>query len=172
MTDDEIIAALEAATIEPFHHRDHVRAAWIYAKRRGLHGALKAISDAIGGLAAAHGQSAKYHETVSWLYVFVIHERMADGPESEDWEGFAKRNPDLLEGWGAFVARYYTPATLSSPRARRSFVLPDRLLDPPGRTGSIAPGRSTASAPSAPSRRSAGARDGTSSSTATARRAR
>jgi N-formylglutamate deformylase len=126
LTDDELIEGFEAASLASFHHRDHVRVAWIYLWRLGLYGALGAVSRGLRRLAAVHGQSAKYHETVSWLYVFVIHERMAAGHESK-WKEFEGANPDLLGSWGAFVARFYKPRTLSSPLARRSFVLPDRL---------------------------------------------
>jgi hypothetical protein len=126
LTDDELIARFEAASLASFHHRDHVQVAWIYLRRLGLLGALAAVSRGLQRLAAAHGQRAKYHETVSWLYVFVIHERMAAGGHS-NWDEFERSNPDLLTNWGAFVGRYYSPRTLRSPIARRSFVLPDRL---------------------------------------------
>ena len=129
MTDAELIAGFEAANLAEFHHRDHVRVSWIYLRRLGLPGALTAVSQGLRRLSVAHGQADKYHETVSWLFLFVIHERMApDQPMS--WEQFVEANPDLFGGWGAFVKRYYTPETLRSPLARRSFVLPDRLLLP------------------------------------------
>ena len=129
MSDDELIAGFEAASLASFHHRDHVRVAWIYLRRVGILEALAAVSRGVRGLAVARGQEAKYHETVSWLYVFVIHERMAAGGHST-WEEFERSNPDLLTNWGSFVGRFYTPRTLRSPIARRSFVLPDRLATP------------------------------------------
>jgi hypothetical protein len=44
MTDDELIAAFEAATLPAgaFPHREHVRAAWWYARRYPLHEARMA----------------------------------------------------------------------------------------------------------------------------------
>jgi|307.fasta_scaffold970312_2 hypothetical protein len=126
MTDDELIEGFEGARLEAFHHADHVRVAWIYLQRLGLHRALEAVSEGLKRLAATHGHEAKYHATVSWLYVFVIHERMAAAEGADDWDDFAARNPDLLGGWGSFVARYYSPRSLSSALARREFVLPDR----------------------------------------------
>jgi hypothetical protein len=124
MTDDELIAGFEAASMASFRHRDHVRVSWIYLRRIGLHAALAAVSRGLRGLSSAHGQAAKYHETVSWLYVFAIHERMKPG---QRWEEFAAANPDLFGPWGAFVRRYYSAAKLSSRAARAGFVLPDRL---------------------------------------------
>lgn len=126
MTDDELMAGFEAASLTSFHHRDHVRVAWIYLRRLGLLQALAAVSRGLQRLASAHGQRAKYHETVSWLYVFVIHERMTAGNHST-WDEFERTNPDLRINWAAFVGRYYSPQTLRSAIARRSFVLPDRL---------------------------------------------
>ena len=126
MTDDELIAGFEGARLGAFRHADHVRVAWIYLRRLGLHRALAAVSDGLKRLAASQGHAAKYHATVSWLYVFAIHERMATTEEAGSWDDFASQNPDLLKGWGAFVGRHYSPEVLSSPLARREFVLPDR----------------------------------------------
>jgi len=132
MTDDELIEGFEGARLGAFHHADHVRVTWIYLKRLGLHRALAAVSEGLKRLAAAHGHVAKYHATVSWLYVFAIHERMTTGEGAGSWDEFASQNPDLLERWGAFVGRYYSPEVLSSPLARREFVLPDRAPAGPG----------------------------------------
>ena len=73
------------------------------------------------------GKPGLYHETVTWAYLLLIHERMARGPESEDFEAFAARNQDLLAWRPSILDRYYRPETLQSDLARRVFVLPDRL---------------------------------------------
>ena len=125
--EDALIAAFESATATSFHHRDHVHVSWIYLRRLGLHAALAAVSDGLSRLSIAHGQAAKYHVTVSWLYVIAIHERMIAG---QSWEEFERANPELFSHWGAFVSRYYTPGRLRSETARASFVLPDRLARP------------------------------------------
>jgi hypothetical protein len=127
VTDDALIEGFEGARLESFHHADHVRVTWIYLRRLGLHGALAAVSEGLERLASAHGQAAKYHATVSWLYVFVIRERMAKAGERAGWEDFAADNPDLMRDWGAFVQEFYSPERLRSPLARREFVLPDRI---------------------------------------------
>jgi hypothetical protein len=130
MTDDQLLEGFENATLDAFHHDDHVRVAWIYLGRLGLHGALAAFSEGLKRFAEAHGQAAKYHATVSWFYVVVIHQRMATAGAECGWERFAADNPDVLGDWGAFVKQYYSPETLQSSFARREFVLPDRV--PPG----------------------------------------
>ena len=74
---------------------------------------------------------------MSWLYVFVIRERMAQAGERAGWEDFAADNPDLMRDWGAFVQRFYSPELLRSPLARREFVLPDRIPVRPWRGVSV-----------------------------------
>jgi hypothetical protein len=77
--------------------------------------------------AAFNGHPGLYHETITWAFLFLIHERMADGEESETWEAFAARNQDLLTWKPSALDRYYDPETLQSERARRLFVLPRRM---------------------------------------------
>jgi 2'-5' RNA ligase len=126
MTDDEFVRSFEDLILasSAFHHRDHVRLAWIYL---GRHPALEALARFVEGLrkfAAFHGHPGLYHQTITWAYLFLIHERMADGPAGETWEEFAARNPDLFAWNPSVLDRYYDPETLRSDRARRVFVLP------------------------------------------------
>ena len=43
------------------------------------------------------------------------------------WSEFAAANPDLLARRPSVLATYYSEALLSSDRARRAFVMPDRV---------------------------------------------
>jgi len=126
MTDEEFVQSFEELTLpeSAFHHRDHVRLAWIYLRR---HPALEALARFTAGLqrfATFHGHPGLYHETITWAYLFLIHERMEDAAEGETWEEFAARNPDLLSWKPSILDRYYDTETLGSERARRLFVLP------------------------------------------------
>ena len=87
-----------------------------------------AFDDFFGRAAEAAGKPGLYHETITWAYVLLVHERRA-ATGAEDWPAFAARNPDLL-AWKPSVleARYYREETLWSDRARETFVLPDRPL--------------------------------------------
>jgi hypothetical protein len=125
MTDDERLARFEDATIDPFHHRDHVWISWLHLRRFGLFDSLARVSRGIRGIARAHGQESKYHASVTALYVFVIHERIETDPLPLEWPAFEARHADLFGNWGRFVGRYYSPERLRSPLARRTFLLPD-----------------------------------------------
>ena len=49
-----------------------------------------------------------------------------DGGQS-DWETFATENADLFTWKPSILDTLYRPETISSDRARRIFVLPDKL---------------------------------------------
>jgi hypothetical protein len=129
MDDRAFVTAFEAGQEPPggFHHREHVRAAWFYLQQHSLPDALVRFSTALRRFAAAQGQPGLYHETITTAYLLIINERL-DGPERElGWEAFADRHPDLLTWRPSVLDRYYHKDTLMSDRARRTFVLPDRL---------------------------------------------
>jgi hypothetical protein len=123
VTDDELLERFEAAALpgECFHHADHVRVAFIYLCRYPLLEALQKCSQALRRFAAANGKPDRYHETITWAYMFLVHERMGE----EGWEEFAHENPDLLER--ATLKKYYSEGRLASAASRRAFVMPDRL---------------------------------------------
>jgi hypothetical protein len=125
--DGEFLRAFEDATLpaDRFHHRDHVWVAWRYLSDRPLLEALTRFTESLKRFAAAHGATGLYHETITWAYFFLIHERMATGSEGEGWEGFAARNPDLFTWKPSVLDSYYRPDTLTSDRARRFFLMPD-----------------------------------------------
>jgi len=126
MHDDAFFTAFTSGRLSAFHHADHVRAGWLCLRRLGLLGALEAVSSGIRRLAEAQGHPTKYHATVSWLYVLVIHERIESDASDSTWESFVTRNPDLFANWTQFIGCYYSPERLRSPLARRTFLVPDR----------------------------------------------
>lgn len=126
MTDAEFIQGFEDGSLPPgsFHHRDHVRLAWLYLRRYPALEALTRFAEGLKRFATAHGHPGLYHETITWAYLFLIQERMTEADGSETFEGFAARNPDLLAWNPSVLDRYYEKEALFSERARRIFVLP------------------------------------------------
>jgi hypothetical protein len=122
MNDAELLAAFEDTTLEPFHHADHIRMAWIYLRKYGL---LEAITRFIGGLkryAESRGVPDRYHETITLAFLLLVYERMAP---DEPWDAFAARHDDLLRWNPSALASYYRAETLATNDARARFVLPD-----------------------------------------------
>ena len=126
-TDEEFIRQFEACTLpaEFFHHQDHVKLAWLYLQRYSLLEALQRFSAGIKRFAAAQGKTDLYHETITWAYVFLIHERMKRAGGKQGWEEFAPANPDLLNWQTNILKSLYREETLHSELARQIFVLPD-----------------------------------------------
>jgi hypothetical protein len=118
--DDEFAAAVERgeAPNEGFHHRDHLRLAWIYVKRYGRDEGGARMARTIRCFAAHHGQSARYHETMTQAWMRLI---AAAGGTSFD-EAVAAR-PELLDQ--DYLSIYYSAGLLASEEAKLKFVLPD-----------------------------------------------
>jgi hypothetical protein len=131
MNDRDFVAAFEACAIASgdFHHADHVRLAWIYLREHSLIQAIECFTTALQRFAAHHGVAGLYHETITWAYVVLIHERMQRDGASADWESFRAANGDLFDRKPSILDRYYAPGTLMTNFARRTFVLPDAGVD-------------------------------------------
>jgi hypothetical protein len=127
MTDRELMDQFEEGTLpaECFHHREHVRVAFLYLTKYPVLEALQAFSKALRRLAEVRGKPQLYHETITWAHIFLIRERMARAGKNQNWGEFAISNPDLLVWKDGILTRFYRPETLASDFAREVFVLPD-----------------------------------------------
>jgi hypothetical protein len=110
-----------------FHHAQHVRVAWWYLRAHPLPDAMARFTASLRHFAEKHGKPERYHETVTIAFLLVISERLAAAGPEAGWEAFADQNPDLFSWQPSVLDRYYRPETLWSDRARKSFVMPDRL---------------------------------------------
>jgi hypothetical protein len=128
MTDEELLARFEAQTLpeDGFHHRDHVRLTVAYLRRYPVLEVLDRLSAGLAALARARGRPDRYHETITWAFVFLVRERLVRTGCDQTWEVFATRHSDLLDWKGGLLRRYYSDETLDSELARKYFLLPDR----------------------------------------------
>lgn len=124
ISDQELLDHFELATLDPatFTHRDHIRLAWLLLRRSGLPAVLEAYRQGLRRLTARVGRPEAYHETVTFAFVLLIHDRL--GPLDETFDAFAARNADLFAKPSP-LERWYRPETLGSEQARERFVLPD-----------------------------------------------
>jgi hypothetical protein len=118
--DDEFAACVERgeAPDEGFHHRDHLRLAWIYLRRYPVEQAAARIAETIRRFAAHQGQAARYHETMTQAWLLLM--AAAEGTSFE--EALASR-PELLDK--DCLRSYYSAELLDSVEARTRFVMPD-----------------------------------------------
>lgn len=129
VTGDAVFDGFVATTLpaDQFHHEQHVRVAWMFVCRHGMPAAIGEFSEAIKRFAAAKGAHGLYHATITWAFLLIIGERQARTPAST-WADFAEANADLLSWKPSILERYYSKTLLMSDDARRSFVMPDRLI--------------------------------------------
>jgi len=129
MTEQELITQFESGSLSPsaFHHTDHVRMAFAYLRQYPVLEALEKFSTSLQRFATSHGETNLYHLTVTWAYIFLIHERIARAGQTQTWEEFALANPDLLAWKNGILTRYYAEETLRSDLARRAFIFPDKF---------------------------------------------
>lgn len=130
ISDQELVERFEGLTLPAnnFHHREHVRIAFLYLRRYPVQEALQAFCGGLRRFAAANGKANLYHETISWAYIFLIQERMARAERAQGWKEFADNNPDLLTWKDGILSRFYRAETLHSDLAKEIFLFPDKLF--------------------------------------------
>ena len=136
LQEEMFIDSLESGSFpaERFDHREHLRYAWLLLGRTPLAQALPRVDAALLRFATQNGAPEKYHQTVTWTYVLVIHELMNSSGNSErseeptsSFDVFLDRHPVLIEPVPRFMSRFYAPTTWQSARAARTYLLPDRV---------------------------------------------
>jgi hypothetical protein len=132
MTNQDLVAQFEAGFLPPdsFHHADHVRLAFAYLRHYSVLEALEKFPAALQRFAQLHGKPKLYHQTITWAYLFLIHERIARAVHPQSWEEFADANPDLLTWKNGILKRYYGDETLQSDLAKRVFIFPNKAASP------------------------------------------
>ena len=127
LDDDSLLDRFEALELAPgdFHHVEHVRLAFAILRREADFGrAAVRFRTALIRFADSIGATGKYHETLTWAYLALVHERMACASYASSLELLAQ-HPDLADHKTGALARYYDlDAITASPLARRVFVLP------------------------------------------------
>ena len=128
--DQEFLDAFETCRLpnEFFHHRDHLRLAWIYLRRYSVPDAAVRIGESIRRYATHHGKSDKYHETVTVAWLSLLADA-ADRTPAASFDELLAACPELLDK--NTLHRHYSPELLAFEKARAQFVPPDRkpLLD-------------------------------------------
>ncbi|HEY7031460.1 MAG TPA: hypothetical protein VH482_09050 [Thermomicrobiales bacterium] len=127
MTDEEFLRFFDGvgqwAGPVRFGHREHLRLAWLCLSRDGeARGGARTIA-AIRRVAAAHGASEKYHETITRFWLRLVAHHLASDPAAVSFDDFLSHSPRLLDV--GLMRRHYRPETLAGERARREWVEPD-----------------------------------------------
>lgn len=121
----ELLVALENGTLPPaqFTHYNHVRIAWHCLQHLPLREAAHSLRDVLMSYVRRQGDADKFHLTLTYAFMHLIHERIKATPGG--WDAFVAANPDLFSDARKLVSHYYSPGRLMSDEARRRFVEPD-----------------------------------------------
>ena len=72
MDDTQFLQHFEAGTLHPFHHHDHIRMAWLYLRQMGWETGYARIQAGIHHMAAHHGATLLYHETITHFWAHMV----------------------------------------------------------------------------------------------------
>jgi hypothetical protein len=127
--DQQFLAAFDAGQIanQNFHHRDHLRLAWIQIRRLGLDRASDAVAGAIRHFAARHGHADRYHETMTRFWLRAVGLGITRHPMLP-FDELLAAEPHLLDKNLPFS--HWSRERMGSDEARRQWVEPDLRLMP------------------------------------------
>jgi hypothetical protein len=123
MTDETFLAHFEAGRLHAFDHRDHVRMAYAYARRGGVEHAVAQARAGLRHFTAAHGEAARYHDTLTTAWARVVGHHALAG--AADFDAFLHAHPQLLRR--DLLLAHYSRERLFSDAARARFVEPDLM---------------------------------------------
>jgi hypothetical protein len=142
MNDDELLQQFEGCSFpfDQWHHRTHVKVAYLYAVRFGLETAARKLREGIRAYNAANNvestPTSGYHETMTQAWLHIIHTTIQEyGPRASADE-FFDFHPQL--GQKKILRLFYSVDLFMSPLARREFVPPD-LTDLPRKRHATGP---------------------------------
>ena len=120
--DDTFMAKFTAGTLQPFHHRDHLRMTFLSLRRLGVEAAIPAVADGIRFYAGANGAPRKYHQTLTRFWVLAVALTMELHPAASV-EELLDRHPQLLDK--DLPLRHWSREVLFSDEARAQWLEPD-----------------------------------------------
>lgn len=137
--DAAFVADFEAQRIplERWHHRDHVKLAYLYLRAGSFAAAARRITAGIRAHNAARGivdtPTGGYHDTMTIAWLKLIAAILAEyGPEPTA-DAFCDAHPELLEK--KTLRLFYSRERFMSPQAKAEFVEPDLAPLPQARRG-------------------------------------
>jgi hypothetical protein len=130
MSDDEKFLEQFEATIWPleeWHHRQHIKIAYLYLCRHPFETAVAKICNGIKTFNAAHkvpeGIDRGYHETMTQAWMHLVNCTLQEFGPSENADAFVDKHTQLLSKRALLF--FYSRDYIMSAEAKRQFVEPD-----------------------------------------------
>jgi hypothetical protein len=124
-SDQDFLRAFEDLSFpaDLFHHREHIRVAWLYLKSSDATRAAERMSEGIRRFANHHGATQKYHHTLTLAWMRLVADALVETPEGYTFEQFITTHPQLKEA--KLPDKYYSKELLQTAAAREAWVEPD-----------------------------------------------
>jgi len=127
--DREFVAEFEACRwpLERWHHRDHVKLAYLYLRRHAPDEAMEKLRAGIKAHNAAHGIPDRidsgYHETMTRAWLRLVQLALEEHGPAASADEFCEQHPELSQKNA--LRFFYSRDRFLSPEAKRRFVEPD-----------------------------------------------
>ncbi len=124
-SDEEFLRAFEELSFpaDRFHHREHIRVAWLYLKSTDATRAAERMSEGIRRFANHHGATQKYHHTLTLAWMRLVAAALVETPDGHTFEQFIVAHPQLKDT--ELLDQYYSKELLQTVAARETWVEPD-----------------------------------------------
>ena len=129
MDDTEFLKAFEAGTIpaEAWHHREHVKIAYLYLNRYSFDEALGRMRAGLEALNAAQkvpdAPDRGYHETMTCAWLRLVHCALCENGSTATADAFIEQHSHLQARRALYF--FYSRDRLMSAAAKKGFVEPD-----------------------------------------------
>jgi len=124
-SDEEFLRSFEDLSFpaDLFHHREHIRVAWLYLKSTDAKRAGERMSEGIRRFANHHGATQKYHHTLTLAWMRLVAAALVETTEGHNFEQFITANPQLTDV--KLLENYYSKELLQTAAAREAWIEPD-----------------------------------------------
>ncbi len=129
VSDEDFLKQFEMCTwpLEHWHHRQHIKAAYLYLRRWPFDEAMDRIRQRIKSYNAAHYLpdllDSGYHETMTQAWMRLVHLTLSEYGPAENADAFYERSPQL---WQKKILRlFYSREVFVTARAKAEFVEAD-----------------------------------------------
>ncbi len=128
--DDEFLRAFFALELpnSEFHHRDHLRLAWLAVRRHGGNAAEEVVTAGIQRFAEHYSHGPVYHDTITRFWVRLVAHAVSHRPEIVDFDEFLAAYPPLLDK--STPLRHWSREAMFAPDARAAWRDPDLVALP------------------------------------------
>jgi len=127
--DEDFLRRFEAATwpLEDWHHRQHIKVAYLYLLRYPFETAVVHMREKIKALNIAHHvpelPTRGYHETMTQAWMHLVYLTLCEYGPAESADEFLEQNPQLVEK--KVLRLFYSRDLFMSGTAKGEFVEPD-----------------------------------------------